>query len=334
MKKMSSIKILAAIFIVAISVVSCTNEKVDQPTTSNEVANNDLKNATSNQANLTMFNESLSITGLKLEESTETNKSNNSGFTFFAPTNQAFATFLAANGFSNLSQVPQALLRDILNNHLVKGKKLAADLQTGYLKTFSTAGSATRQSPLSLYVDKTTGVKLNGVSNVVTPNITFGFVVVHIVDKVIPLPTIVTHATANASFTSLVGALTSPGQPNFVSVLSGTGPFTVFAPTNGAFTSLNTELAPGGIASVSAANLTKVLQYHVVGNANVLASSLTNNQIVTPILTPSQTFKIQLPSTGPQIKDASNRISKIIATDVQCTNGVVHVLDKVLLPVL
>lgn len=334
MKKMSCIKILIAIFMVAISVVSCTDEKVEQPLVVNEAANDDLKSATSNQENLSLFNESLVLTGFKLEESANTNKSNSFGFTFFAPTNQAFATFLSANGYTSLSQVPPALLRDILNNHLVKGKKLAADFQTGYLKTFSTAGSATQQSKLSLYVDTATGVKLNGVSNVVTPNIVFGFVVVHKVDKVIPLPTIVTHATANTNFTSLVGALTSAGQPNFVAVLSGTGPFTVFAPTNGAFTSLNTELAPGGIASVSAANLTKVLQYHVVGNANVLASSLTNNQIVTPILTPSQTFKIQLPSTGPQIKDASNRISKIIATDVQCTNGVIHVLDKVLLPVL
>jgi uncharacterized surface protein with fasciclin (FAS1) repeats len=68
---------------------------------------------------------------------------------------------------------------------------------------------------------------------------------------------------ANPNFTSLVGALTGAGQPDFVTILSGTGPFTVF-PTNAAFTALNTELAPGGIASVSAANLTKVLQYHVV----------------------------------------------------------------------
>jgi uncharacterized surface protein with fasciclin (FAS1) repeats len=59
--------------------------------------------------------------------------------------------------------------------------------------------------------------------------------VIHVVDKVIGLPTIVTHATANPNFTSLVGALTGR-QPDFVTILSGAGPFTVFAPTNDAFT--------------------------------------------------------------------------------------------------
>ena len=76
--------------------------------------------------------------------------------------------------------------------------------------------------------------------------------------------------------------------------------------------------------------MTKVLQYHVV-NGNILAASLTEGQIVTTLQTP-QTFTIQL-TGGAKIKDANNRISTIIATDVQCSNGVIHVLDKVLLPV-
>ena len=92
---------------------------------------------------------------------------------------------------------------------------------------------------------------------------------------------------------------------------------------------LNTELAPGGIAGVSASNLTKVLQYHVV-SGNILASSLSNNLQVTTLL--SQNFTVNL--NPPRIKNANNRISNIIKTDVQCTNGVVHVLDKVLLPTL
>jgi uncharacterized surface protein with fasciclin (FAS1) repeats len=90
--------------------------------------------------------------------------------------------------------------------------------------------------------------------------------VIHVVDKVIGLLTIVTHATANPNFTSLVFR---EGTTGFVTILSGAGPFTVFAPTNDAFTALN-GVSPGGIiASVSAANLTKVLQYHVV-SGNIL----------------------------------------------------------------
>ena len=329
MKKLSLIRKFVFVAALAFVTYSCSNEKVDTPKEEPS-----LEQAIENNENLSLFNEALKMTNMgDGGKSSIDSQSKRSAFTFFAPTNQAFREFFAANGFTSLSQVPVSLLTNVLANHLVDGRKFAADFQTGYLKT-SAKGTASSTNTLSLFVNTSEGVKLNGVSKVITPNIRFGRNVIHIVDKVIPLPTIVTHALANPNFSSLVGALTSPGQPDFVTVLSGNGKFTVFAPVNQAFTNLNTELAPGGIASVSAANLTKVLQYHVVGNANVLASTLVNNQIVTPILIPAQTFTILLPAPGPQIKDASNRISKIVATDVQCTNGVIHALDKVLLPVL
>jgi uncharacterized surface protein with fasciclin (FAS1) repeats len=250
-------------------------------------------------------------------------------YTVFAPTNDAFTAFLATTTYATINDVPKDVLTQILLNHVVTGAVKSTDLSTGYIKTLA-KGSASATNTLSMFVNTSSGVKLNGVATVTTADIMASNGVIHIVDKVIGLPTIVTHATANPNFTSLVGALTGAGQPNFVSILSGTGPFTVFAPTNAAFTALNTELAPGGIASVSAANLTKVLQYHVV-NGNTLAATLTEGQVVPTLQTP-QTFTIQL-TGGAKIKDANNRISTIIATDVQCSNGVIHVLDKVLLPV-
>jgi uncharacterized surface protein with fasciclin (FAS1) repeats len=253
-------------------------------------------------------------------------------FTVFAPTNEAFTAFLATTPYATINDVPKEALTQILLNHVVTGSVKSTDLTTGYIKTLA-KGSASTTNNLSMYVNITAGVKLNGVATVTTPDIMASNGVIHIVDKVIDLPTIVTHAAANANFSTLVSVLNRPGEPNFITALSGTGPFTVFAPTNAAFTALNTELAPGGIAGVSAANLTKVLQYHVVSPANVLAASLTEGQIVTPILTPAQTFTIQL-SGGAKIKDARNRISNIIITDVQCSNGVIHAVDKVLLPLL
>ncbi len=117
---------------------------------------------------------------------------------------------------------------------------------------------------------------------------------------------------------------------NLVSTLNGTGPFTVFAPTNAAFTSLLDELdVTTGLPGIGASTLESVLKYHVVAGANVLAGSLTEGQIVTTFL--DQTFKIGL-TGGPKITDASTRVSNIIVTDVQASNGVIHVIDKVLLP--
>ncbi|NRS89204.1 putative surface protein with fasciclin (FAS1) repeats [Flavobacterium sp. 7E] len=251
-------------------------------------------------------------------------------YTVFAPTNAAFTAFLATTPYATINDVPTAALKEILLNHVISGTIKSTDLTTTYIKTLA-KGTASATNNLSMFVNTSGGtVKLNGVAMVTSADIMASNGVIHIVDAVINLPTIVTHATANPNFTSLVGALTGNDQPDFVSILSGTGPFTVFAPTNDAFTALDTELTDG-IASVSAANLTKVLKYHVV-SGNILAATLTEGQVVPTLETP-QSFTVQL-TGGAKIKDANDRISTIVATDVQCSNGVIHVLNKVLLPML
>ena len=320
MKNLLKLKALA-IMLLAVVFVSCDNS--DDPTpmpVDNTITGLAVKNA-----NLKILVQALTRADLA------TTLQGAGPYTVFAPTDAAFTAFLKTTPYATVNDVPKDVLTQILLNHVVSGSVKSTALSTGYIKTLA-KGSASTTNTLSMYVDITSGVKLNGVANVTTADVMASNGVIHVVDAVIGLPTIVTHALANKNFTSLVGALTGPGQPDFVSVLSGTGPFTVFAPTNAAFTALNTELAPGGIAGVSAANLTKVLQYHVV-SGNILAATLTEGQMVTPILMPAQKFTIQL-TGGAKIKDASNRISNIIITDVQCSNGVIHAIDKVLLPVL
>lgn len=317
MKNLLKIRKLAFIVLFAIIGTSCNDDDNDAVPVDNTITGIATRNA-----NLSILVQAL------VKADLATTLQGSSQFTVFAPTNAAFTSFLSDNGFTSLDDVPTAALKEILLNHVVSGSFQSTALSTGYIKT-SAKGSASATNTLSLFVNTAAGVKLNGVATVTTADVTASNGVIHIVDKVIGLPTIVTHATANPNFTSLVGALTSAGQPDFVSILSGVGPFTVFAPTNAAFTALDAELAPGGIAGVSTANLTKVLQYHVT-NGNVLAASLTEGQIVSTLLTP-QTFTIQL-TGGAKIMDVNNRLSNIIATDVQCANGVIHVLDKVLLP--
>ena len=102
------------------------------------------------------------------------------------------------------------------------------------------------------------------------------------VDHVIGLPTVVNHALSNPSFSFLVSNLTSEGLPDFVSILSETGPFTVFVPTNEAFLSFSSELAALNFTP-STAQLTTISQYHVITPANVLPTLLMNGMIVTPV---------------------------------------------------
>lgn len=254
-------------------------------------------------------------------------------YTVFAPTNAAFQSFLTDNGFTSLDQVPLPLLTEILKNHVLAEGHKSNELTTGYYSTLA-KGSASATNTLSMFINLSSGVTINGGptnagANVVLSgaNIEASNGIIHIVDHVIGLPNVVNHAIANPNFSSLVGALTGEGQPDFVGILSGTGPFTVFAPTNDAFADFATELTGLGL-SPTAGQLTTVLQYHVVGSANVLAANLVDGMSVTPLA--GGNFTINTVG-GAKITDQAGRVSTIIATDVQASNGVIHAVDKVLL---
>lgn len=251
----------------------------------------------------------------------------NGSYTVFAPTNEAFNNFLNANNFSSLNDVPVPVLKEVLLNHVVLGANLSSNLRTGYVKTLG-KGSASSTNTLSMYINTSDGVTLNGVSNVVQPNIGASNGVIHVVDAVIGLPTIVTHVLANPNFSSLVGALTSNGQPDFVGILSGTSnaPFTVFAPSNDSFATFESQ-NPGTLASLTASQLTSVLSYHVVAGANVLSNAIPAGPITT---FETGTFSI----TGTTITDEASRQTNIVAVDIQASNGVIHVINNVILPEL
>ena len=253
-------------------------------------------------------------------------------FTVFAPTNDAFADFLTANGFATLEDVPVDALASTLLNHVVGGAVNAADLETGYINT-SAVFNGEADAPLSMYVNTTEGVTLNGISSVTTADVSADNGVIHIVDAVITLPSVVTFAAADAAtFSELVGALTRADQPDYVSVLTtanGTAPapFTVFAPTNQAFTNLYAELDDvNDLNDIPADILTATLDTHVVAGANVRAEDLVSGTVAT------LGDDLEIDATTAIITDPNGRTSQVIVTNVQAANGVIHAIDTVLLP--
>ncbi len=249
-------------------------------------------------------------------------------FTVFAPTNAAFADLLKSLNLTKLEDVPVATLKSILLYHVVSGEVRSTQLTTGYVNSLSPFSNTT--NTLSLYVETGSGVKINKSVSVTTADLAASNGVVHVVDKVIVPPTVVNIALDNANFSSLVAALTRADLGvDYVTLLSGAGPFTVFAPTNAAFAALLTELNLPNLAAVPAATLNAVLQYHVVNNANVRSSALTNGQVVTTF--GGAKFTVNTGS-GAKITDAKSRVANIAIVDVQASNGVVHAIDKVILP--
>ncbi|MCR9288287.1 fasciclin domain-containing protein [Saprospiraceae bacterium] len=239
-------------------------------------------------------------------------------FTVFAPTNAAF-TALGVD----LATISDEALTEILLYHVVGADIASTDIADGKTYVSSAAGTGPNGTQLSLLVEKANGaVTINGSATVTTADVDATNGVIHIVDAVITPMSVVGHAVANDDFSSLVTTL-SAASGDLVTVLSGDGPFTVFAPVNSAF-----DAIAAVAATLTPDQLAKVLTYHVVGG-NVLSTDLTNPMTVTTVN--GETFTIKLDGS-PTITDAGGNVSNIIFTDVQGTNGVIHVIDAVILP--
>ena len=226
-------------------------------------------------------------------------------FTVFAPTDQAFAD--AGIDLAALdTPAGKAVLTDILTYHVVDSNVPSSALTNGMV--------ATALNTNELVFDLTNGVKVND-ANVVTADVTTSNGVIHVIDKVL-MRDIPTTAAGTGIHNTLVSAVV---DANLLSTLEGDGPFTVFAPTDQAFTELGVDLS-----TLSQSELSNILQYHVVG-AEVPASAVTDCMSADAVNTQPLSFTVG--ESGVMVNDAN-----VIMTDVLSSNGLIHVIDKVLMP--
>lgn len=238
-------------------------------------------------------------------------------FTVFAPTNEAFQNLLSELGVGSLDDLTADQLEPILLYHVVSGSVMSGDLSNGYVKSLSPGPGSTYADFL---VNLDNGVTLNGSSSVVQADVEADNGIIHVVDEVLVPPTVVDIALNNPSFSSLVDAVL---KAELAETLSGDGPFTVFAPSDEAFNELFTALEIAGVEDLTKEDLAPILQYHVV-SGNVLSSDLASENVTT---IGGQDIAVEVGSSVTINGDAN-----VVATDVQGNNGVVHVIDKVLLP--
>ena len=251
-------------------------------------------------------------------------------FTVFAPDDAAFT----ASGITTttLNSLTAAQVQKILLYHTIGSKIAAADVPAGpNAKVITASGD-------SVFVTKnTTGAYVNGIK-VTTADVSAANGVIHVIGKVLipPAGNIVETAVASG-LDSLVKAVTrattaAGGDPSLASTLS-TARLTVFAPTNAAFTQLLAALSLSKIEDIPVATLLAVLRYHVVGG-RAFSSDLSNSSLA--MLAGGNTTVNLSNGTGggPTITGNGNSGNKsnIIATNIVCRNGVVHLIDRVLIP--
>lgn len=255
----------------------------------------------------------------------ESTLSANGTMTVFAPTNEAFAA-AGLGTEAAINALPVETLKSILMYHVFTQQYASANIPTGTTELTTASNS-------KAYVTKNgSGVFVNGSAKVTTADVKASNGVVHVINKVLmpPSQNIVQMAQSNTNLSFLVAAVTraSQGNTNVAAALSANTAMTVFAPTNQAFINAGFTTT----ATIMAADpntLAGILTYHVIP-ARVFSSDLSEGAMPTTVNGEKVTITL---SGGAKVKGKSNATaSNITMTDMLATNGVVHVIDQVLLP--
>ena len=317
---------ILAIVLISFFAFSCNDDNDNNDTCCHGPSIVDLASQTESLSTLVS---ALQITGLDQTLSTP------GAFTVLAPTNDAFDSFLSSINASSLDDIPVDVLTNVLLNHVIIGEVQSATLINGYASTL--AESSSSGNNMSIYVNTDNGVRFNGVSAVTTADVAASNGIIHIVDGVIGLPSVVTFAVADPNFGILVQALTRPDlTQSYVGLLSTPAdsepsPFTIFAPVNSAFENLLNELGLNSLDEIDEPTLSSVLSYHVVLSTNQLSANFSGGMEFTTSLGENLTFNFNDTGDG-VLTDNNERTSNIIQLDIQADNGIIHAIDKVVLP--
>ncbi|PRP65949.1 hypothetical protein BST86_02030 [Nonlabens agnitus] len=249
--------------------------------------------------------------------------------TIFAPNNQAFSTFLAANSYSSIEAVPEDLLRTILLYHVQSDIKTTGQFNSQYFKTLAQVGNA--QIDVFVEVENNT-LRINDESTVTDPDNRVSNGIVHIVDDVLDLPSIYTLISSNPNFSNLTTALDQEG----LSIVldnndDASAPFTLFAPSDPAFAAFIASDPNDQFETIQDVldqnNFDDKLLYHVLGSQALRQDAFENGATIDPLGT--GTFTVNTTS-GISIIDGSGNTINLVATNITAFNGVIHTLDFVL----
>ena len=234
-------------------------------------------------------------------------------FTVFAPTDAAFAKLPAGTVESLLKPENKDQLVQILTYHVVAGKVLAADVSK------LTSADTLAKLPVTVKVDM--GKVMINDATVTNADIMASNGVIHVIDTVLLPKDIVDTAVADGRFKTLAAALTAAG---LVDTLKGKGPFTVFAPTDDAFAKLPKGTIETLLKPESKKALTDILTYHVA-SGSLLAADVVKLNTANTVNGKPVTIKVD--GGKVYVNDA-----QVIITDLLTSNGVIHVIDTVILP--
>ena len=347
-------------FVVALSIFSCqdegNNDIITKLPSMNDVINTDLANYNVLQKGLMVSNLSGVIT-------------NNGSYTIFAPNNTAFAAYVSTNfpmGITEtalagtLTTAQTSELKRTLMYHVISGALLASDLPNkNYAKSVAPFGTSTSLT-LSMFIDKSAGVVINGGNTNGGATVTAGDIkasngILHKISSVLVLPTLITQLQCNSDLSSFLTTL-NLDAPTKAFVTAPANNTQLFVPNNSALADASSYLTgktPAQVATIIAYHITTGSKYDRNAIAQVQTGQFQNDGAATATsylpttaitdavvttkaldaLAAAQTFKIAKNSLL-IFENATATPATIKTTNIQTTNGIIHLVSRVLVPVL
>lgn len=256
----------------------------------------------------------------------------NGPFTLFAPTNEAFGFLVTDNqDWDSLDDIPRATLKDILDYHFISNKNVI--LQDTFIGFVTTSKTTDFDAFASVLVKSEGSIRINGERNVALQDVDTKNGTVQVVDEVILPPTVFDLVAADPRLTTLAELLERDDfSTNFIEVLNGNGPFTIFAPSDTAFADYLLVESIGSVDNIATADLEKILLNHVSITDNLRAEDLTAIGMKVQTLNNTELEIVAIAGDNKLGIAGSNEPAAYIENDGQCINGVVHLVNNILLP--
>lgn len=244
-------------------------------------------------------------------------------FTIFAPTDAAFAAL-------DVNSLSTAELSQLLRYHVLQGNALSGNLSNTYFNTQATTTIQGNEVNLSLLVTLAENILINGSAQITEVDQEASNGIVHIIDSVLSIPNLKDLIEVDPNLSNLLTALSSENQPDYLSILATSidvspAPITLLAPSNDAFVNALGLLGFENVEEVEPAILTEIINLHILIETNQRQINFSNEGFET--LGGNVSYDLERGI----IVDANEREIAFTITDIQTTNGVMHVIEDVIL---
>ena len=256
----------------------------------------------------------------------------NGPFTLWAPTNEAFDLLIAENpDWNSMADIPTTTIQEILDYHFVSNKNvILRDTFIGFVNSSRNTGF---DAFASILVKSEGSIRINGERNVTLQDVRTTNGIIQVLDEVMLPPTVFDLIGADPRLSTLRELLERDDfSTNFIEVLNGDGPFTIFAPTDTAFTEYLIAESISSITAIPTADLEKILLNHVSNVDNLRGADLSTIGMKVKTLNNTELEVVAIAGNNNLGISGSNEPAKYIENNGQGVNGVIHLVNNILLP--